>query len=230
MSSDSTHNTEYSPERRLEILESEGVITTEDDGQLHLTIEFEKTRGIYHDSYMDTDEETYLQAVGDVFGLAPEQAAERITELGVTREQFVALLSLNSYLEGDYPLAERANMAMMIVELTPESAVPWQLDALTDESYEQTLTAQSQAVVTVWKRFCTPCLKLKDQLPALRCAVPDAAALFGVDGETAPEFVTQYDVEAAPFVLLFDDGEVVETLRGYQSPETIEERCQAVFS
>ena len=64
-------------------------------------------------------------------------------------------------------------------------------------------------------------------LDETRAALPDAVA--GIDGESAPEFCRTFDVEAAPSVLLFEDGELVESLRGYQRPEAIEEARTEVY-
>lgn len=218
-----------SPEERLEVLESEGVVDVAEDDTVSLTLEFESTRGIYHDSYADIDEEDYHQAVADVFGFAPEEAAERIETFDVTREQFVALLTLNSHLDGDYPLTERAEMAMMVTDLAPPSPVPDEIVELEDDSYEAFLADNDRAVVFVWKRFCDPCRSMKDELGETLSALPADAAVAGVDGEATPEFRRSFGVEAAPSVLLFADGELETLLRGYKSPEAVETACEDVY-
>lgn len=217
------------PEERFEILEAEDVVTVDDDETVYLSMEFESTRGIYYDSYAHVDEEEYHQAVADVFGIELEDVAERIDELGVTREQFIALLALNSHLEGEYPLTERAHMAMMVVDLVPPSPVPDSIEEIDDDTYESFLEVHDRAAVTVWKRFCTPCRKMKEELNETLEAFPDEVAVAGVDGEATPEFGLSFGVEAAPSVLFFEDGELVESLRGYQRPSVIESTCVEAF-
>ncbi|MEF8778304.1 MAG: thioredoxin family protein [Natronomonas sp.] len=216
-----------SPEERFEILEEEEIITVHDDETVTLTIEFESTRGIYHDSYADVDEAEYHQAVSDVFGIDVEAVPDRLEELDVTREQFIALLAVNSHVDGEYPLAERARMAMLVTELAPPSPVPESIEELDDDSYEEFLEEHDRAAIMVWKRFCTPCRQMKDELDETRDFLPDAVA--GVDGESTPEFCRSFGVEAAPSVLFFEDDELVELLRGYQSPETIEDTCAEMY-
>ncbi|MFO7926840.1 MAG: thioredoxin family protein [Halobacteriota archaeon] len=218
-----------SPEERLEILEDEGVVTIDDEDVVTLTMEFESTRGIYHDSYADVEEAEYHKAVSDVFGIDPGDAGERLDDLGVTREQFIALLALNSHVDGEYPLIERAHMAMMITGLAPPSPVPGSVAELDDDSYGTFLDEHDRVAVTVWKRFCAPCRKMKEELDGTLAAFPDDVAVAGVDGESTPGFCRTFGVEAAPSVLLFEDGELVETLRGYQRPETIESVCAEVY-
>ena len=219
----------YSPEERLDILETEGVVTVDTDETVYLTADFESTHGIYHDSYIDVDEAEYLQAVADVFGIDPEDAAERVEELGVTREQFIALLALNSYIDGEYPLNERAHMAMMVSDLAPESPVPDVVIELDDDSYEGFLSEHDRAAITVWKLFCEPCDRMKAELDETLAGLPDDVAVAGIDGENAPSFRRDFEVEAAPSVLFFEDGECVELLRGYQSPVSIEAACSDAY-
>ena len=226
---EATHDDGLSPEERLEILEAEAVVTTDADDAVYLTKEFESTRGIYHDSYIDVDEAEYHQAVADVFRIDPEEAAERVDELGVTREQFIALLALNSHIEGEYPLTERAHMAMMISDLAPESPIPDAVIELDDDSYGEFLAEHDRAAITVWKLFCSPCDRMKDELDGTLASFPDGVAVAGIDGEDAPSFRREFEVEAAPSVLFFEDGECVESLRGYQPPEAIEAACSDVY-
>jgi thiol-disulfide isomerase/thioredoxin len=206
-------------EERLEILDEEGVVDGDDD--VTLTLEFESTRGIYLDSYADADEDVYHQAVGDVFDLAAEEAAEYVAELDVTREQFSALLALDSHFEGEYPLLERSKMAMMVTEFEPESPVPESIREIDDETYATFLDEYDRAAVVVWKRFCAPCRKMKEELGNTLSGLPDDVAVAGVDGEATPDFCRTFGVEAAPSTLLFVDGDLETLLRGYKSPDAV---------
>lgn len=217
------------PEERLESLENEGIVTVHEDQTVTLTIDFESTRGIYHDSYADVDESEYHQAVSDVFGIDVEAVPERLDELDVTREQFIALLAVNSHVDGEYPLVERARMAMVVTDLAPPSPVPESITEIDDDSYEAFLEEHDRAAITVWKRFCAPCRDMKDELDEIRATLPDSVAIAGVDGESTPKFRRAFGVEAAPSVLFFEGGEFVESLRGYQRPEAIADVCTDVY-
>ncbi|QAU11934.1 thioredoxin [Halorubrum sp. BOL3-1] len=217
-----------SPAERLDALESEGVVSV-DGEEVTLTLEFGSTRGIYHDSYAHVEEAEYHRAVADVFGINPEEADERIDELGVTRDQFVALLALNSHVDGEYPLVERANMAMLITDIAPPSPVPADGPEIDDDSYGPFLDGHERAAVIVWKRFCDPCDRLKGDLDEAESAFPDDVAVAGIDGEATTEFRREFGVEAAPSVLLFEEGERRESLRGYHSPGDIADACADVY-
>ena len=218
----------FSPEERLDVLESEGVISVDGD-RVTLTLEFESTRGIYHDSYADVDEAEYHESVADIFDIDPDEAADRIEELGVTREQFVALLALNSHFEDEYPLVERAHMAMMVSDIAPPSPVPEEFVEIDDDSYGAFLDEHDRAAVIVWKRFCDPCTRLKDDLDEGDWPFPEDVTIAGIDGEDTVEFRRAFDVEAAPSVLLFEDGERRELLRGYHPSAAIADACVDVY-
>jgi hypothetical protein len=219
----------FSPEERLDVLESEGVISVDGD-RVTLTLEFESTRGIYHDSYADIGEAEYHESVADIFDIDPNEAADRIKELGVTREQFVALLAINSHFEDEYSLVERAHMAMMVSDIAPQSPVPEEFVEIDDDTYESFLEAHDRAAVIVWKRFCDPCARLKDDLDEGDSPFPEDVTIAGIDGEDTVEFRRTFDVEAAPSVLLFEDRERRESLRGYHPSAAIADACADVYA
>jgi thiol-disulfide isomerase/thioredoxin len=213
-------------EERLEILKQEDVVDCDD---LTLTLEFESTRGIYLESYNEADDEVYHQAVGDVFGLTAEEAAEYIAELDVTREEFSSLLALDSHFDRGYALVERAKMAKMVTEFEPTSPVPESTREIDNDSYGVFLDGNERAIVFVWKRFCAPCREMKEEFGATLSALPDDVAVAGVDGEATPAFCRAFGVEAAPSTLFFVDGEMVELFRGYKTPESVTAAAADVF-
>ena len=211
------------PERLLDALVDEGVLVEQADGTLATSESFEGTHGIYHDSYGSVGDEEFERAVSDVFDVSPEEAAERIEEEGVTREMLVTYLAVQSELEGSYSTAELARMATMVGDVAPESPIPAEVTPLDDESYEAFLDANDRAAVTVWKRNCSPCRAVKRDLDAVLAAFPDDVAVGGVDGVDVPAFRYAYEVNVAPSLVLFEDGDHVETLRGRFTAEQVTE-------
>jgi thiol-disulfide isomerase/thioredoxin len=206
----------------LEINEVTDTVTT--------TTEFEDTRGIYHDSYASVPDTAFHEAVADAFGFASaERAAERVDALGVTREQFIAFLALDSVLEESYTIEERSRMAAVVTELGPGSSVPEAVERLDDESYGRFVAAHDRAIVTVWKHHCDPCEEMKDELDAILGAIPGGVAVGGLDGENAPSFRSAYGIDAAPAMLLFEDGELKEGFTGQATPERAAAACAEAY-
>lgn len=219
------------PETLVETLIDGGVLTVnEETDTARTTTEYEDIRGIYHDSYMSVSDEAFHEAVADAFGFASkERAEERVEALGVTREEFVAYLALDSTLEESYATAELARMAAVVVELGPGTPVPEDIERLDDESYGEFVGAHDRAIVTVWKHHCDPCEAMKDELDAILGEVPDEVAVGGLDGERCPAFRRTYGIDAAPALVLFADGEFREGFTGRATPERVAAACAEVY-
>jgi hypothetical protein len=216
-------------ERLLDALVDEGVVVERADGTLARSESFTGTWDVYYDTYGDATEETFRETVGELFDLSPAAAANRIEEEGVTREMLVAYLSVRSALDGSYPQDDLARMAGIVDELSPETPVPDAVEALDDASYEAFVSSHVRAVVTVWRRNCAPCDAVKESLPAVLDALPEGAAVGGVDGEAVTAFRRAYDVDAAPAMLLFEDGTLLETLRGRFTADQVAVACDRVY-
>ncbi|MFC5970188.1 thioredoxin family protein [Halomarina salina] len=215
-------------ERLLDALVDGGVLVERPDGRLATSESFESTHDIYHDSYATSTDEDFQRAVSDVFDLPPEAAAERIEEEGVTREMLVTYLAVQSELDGSYSTGELARMATMVGDIAPESPIPPAVDSLDDETYEAFVSTNDRAAITVWRRHCAPCKAVKRDLDDVLAAIPDEVAVGGVDGESVTAFRSAYDVNAAPSLLLFEDGEHVETLQGRFTADQVAEAYESL--
>ncbi|MBV0900269.1 thioredoxin family protein [Haloarcula salina] len=219
------------PDALLDALEREGVVVVDAETDAVSTTEaFEADREVYYDTYVTMPDAEFHQSVAEVFGLdSPDAAAERVDELGVTREEFATFLTLRSNVEGSYSLQELTTMAQMATELGPETPVPEGVEHLDDDSYEAFVDSHRRCVVTVWKLFCDPCEAMKDQLDEVLAAFPEGTPVGGVAGERSPEFCRSVGVNAAPAFVLFDDGEPVEIITGRTDPAALAERVEEVY-
>ncbi|MFB6204907.1 MAG: thioredoxin family protein, partial [Haloglomus sp.] len=202
------------PEALLDQLVAADVLREEADGALLRTEAFEDEFDLYEQTYGDVDEERFVRAVAAAFDLDQSTAAERIEELGVTREEFVAYMALYSFLD-DPPSTEPLTvMAQMVADLDVVSPVPDEMLELSDEDYEAFIDDHGDAAVFVWRTGCDPCEGLKEDLPDVRAALPDSVAVAGVDGDAVPDLRAAFEVTSAPTLLLFRDGSLAETVVG----------------
>ena len=205
-----------------------GVLGETDGGDgLYLTDEFDATRAVYADSYRDEPESVVRETVAELFGVAP--VGERAES--VSREELVAVLSLQSHLSDPPPLDRLALAAGVVTEVGTVSPVPASMTELEDGSWHE-FTGDTSAVVTVWKRHCEPCDELKTDLDEVRSALRAVsdAPVAGVDGEACPDFCRATGVNAAPAVCCFRDGELVEAVTGRRSPSVYAELFEDVYA
>jgi thiol-disulfide isomerase/thioredoxin len=205
-------------EARYEYLLDAGVFVEEADGSVAVTESFDAARGVYQDSYADASDERFHETLAELFDLSVDEAEAQAAELGVTRDELVAYLSLRSYLDEPPEPTALVQLAAMVSDVAPASPVPDSLPELTDDDYETFLDDHPDAVVFVWKLHCAPCDEMKADLGAIRAAAPEGVAFAGVDGESVAAFRREFDVDAAPATLTFADGSFVEAIEGRRSP------------
>lgn len=228
-----------SPAARFEFLTEWDVIAEHEDGTVTTTESFEYNRGLYHDTYGDVDEATFHRTVAELFDVPEPEVSDRVEEHGVTREEVVVYLALRSRLEEVAEERDReppdlgsgvlALLAGMVTEAAPPSPVPDAMRELTDEDFRAFLEEHGDAVVFVWKRNCDPCESMKRELRNTLAALPEGVEVGGVDAESVGSFREAFDVAAAPTTLLFADGELVESHRGYRSTEALADAFAEVY-
>lgn len=202
------------PDDCFDALVSAGVLA-EDERGVRTTDAFDNAHGVYYDSYVGIDDAEFHRSVAETFGLADEATAAQVVEAqGVTREDLARYLALRSELPADATPDELAVMAEMVGEVVPDTPVPADLTDVTDDP-ESFVGEHDRAVVAVWKRFCDPCDRMKEDLPSILADAREDVAFAGIDGEAAGEFCSAYEVSAAPGFVFFDGGERRETLTGY---------------
>lgn len=216
-------------ESLVEILFEEGILKEDRTGAVKTTGDFEGTRAVYHDTYGHATDEDFLQGVANAFALSREDAQARIDAGDVTRRELVTFLSVKSDVDQSVSTQDLAAMAEVVTEITPESPVPDDLLVVTDDSKASFFAEHPDSVVVTFKHFCEPCKSLAASLDELRAAVPDSVTWAGADGEKETEFVAEYDVEAAPTTLMFRDGELVESKRGWAGEARLIEALQDVY-
>lgn len=221
---------ERTVDAHIDALVDEGVLHyDEETDELATTEDFEEHRHVYYDTYLSIDEAEFHESVAETFDLASaEAAAEHVDDLGVTREEFATYLTLQARLD-DYDRGELSQMAGIVVEVGPQSPVPETLEHLDDDTWPDFVSEHDRAVVTVWKRGCAPCDGMKDELDDIVGALPDDAAVGGLDGEQCPDFCQTNEVNAAPAVVFFDQGEHLDEVTGRTSPGPLEERATSVY-
>lgn len=205
------------PETRLAFLEDAGVLEVSEDDEVTTTVPFEDTRSIYLDTYTEVSQGQLVETVADLFDVSKEAARERIEADEITANEVATYLSLKSFLDVDLPVESLALLAELVAPVGIGSPVPENMRALTDETYHEAIDEAADMVVFVWKYPCDPCRRMKGELPTLLDALPDDLAIAGVDGESVVDFRREFDVDTAPAVLLFEDGDLVDVHEGYTS-------------
>lgn len=221
---------ESTADAHIDTLVEAGVLDhDEETDELATTDAFHADLHVYLDTYLSLDEAEFHRSVADAFGLdSPEVAAEHVEENEVSREEFATYLALSARLDG-VDTATLAEMAAIVVEVEPKSPVPEAVTPVDDDSYEAFVADNERAIVTVWKRNCSPCEGMKDEIDEILAGLPDDAAVAGLDGEQCPDFCRSQEVNSAPSVVFFEDGEQLDVVSGRTSPGPLADRAAELY-
>ena len=87
--------------------------------------------------------------------------------------------------------------------------------AVTDGDFaQQVLQSDRPVLVDFWAEWCAPCRMLGPVLESLSAEYDGQVTIAKLDVDANQQVAMQYGIRSIPTVMLFDKGEVVETLVG----------------
>lgn len=93
--------------------------------------------------------------------------------------------------------------------------------SLNKENFSDKISGTSPVLVDFWAAWCGPCHMLSPVVEELSQDHPEIT-FAKVNVDEAPELAQQYHISAIPTLLLFRDGELVDTSVGVKSKAELE--------
>lgn len=95
---------------------------------------------------------------------------------------------------------------------------------VTDSTFDTDVLSSTQPVlVDLWAEWCGPCRAVAPILDELAKDYGDRLTVAKVDIDSNPETAQRYGVRSIPTLMLFKDGELVETTVGVQPKAALAE-------
>jgi len=92
----------------------------------------------------------------------------------------------------------------------------------TDANFqEEVLGASGPVLVDFWAEWCGPCKAIGPTIEQLSSDYDGKAKIGKVDIDSNRDTAMQYNIQSIPSILIFKDGQVVETFVGMKSKDEL---------
>jgi thioredoxin 1 len=85
----------------------------------------------------------------------------------------------------------------------------------------QVILSETPVLVDFWAPWCPPCTLLRPRLERVAAELGTAARVLALNVDESPEIADIYGVRSIPSLLLFVDGEPIESWAGLRSADAI---------
>jgi len=94
---------------------------------------------------------------------------------------------------------------------------------VTDDTFKATVLQNTKPVlIDFWADWCRPCLQLLTVLEDIAEEYQNYVIVAKINVDENPDTPLEYGIRSIPYLILFRDGEVIDTLIGAQSKDKLE--------
>ena len=95
---------------------------------------------------------------------------------------------------------------------------------LTDDNFQSEIDTSSVPVlVDFWAEWCGPCKQIAPRLDEISEKYSENLSVCKVDVDSNRELALQYNVRSIPSLMIFKEGEMIDSLMGAVSLEELED-------
>ena len=92
---------------------------------------------------------------------------------------------------------------------------------ITDDDFDAAIAGDTPVVVDFWAEWCGPCKQMAPHLEAVSEEMADKVAIAKINVDENPMSASKYGVRGLPTLMLFKNGEMVDSQLGAMSKQRI---------
>lgn len=103
-------------------------------------------------------------------------------------------------------------------------------NAVTDQTFDdEVINAKGVSLVDFWAPWCGPCRIIGPIVDELAAEYEGKANIVKLNVDENPQTAGRFGIQGIPTLLLFKDGELIDTLVGVQPKETLVAKIDAAL-
>lgn len=99
-----------------------------------------------------------------------------------------------------------------------------------DQFQTEVLAAKQPVLVDFYAPWCGPCRAMAPALDALATELNGKAKIVKVNVDDSPDLAAEYQITGVPTLIIFNNGEVVESIVGMTSKRVLQSKLESLVS
>ena len=91
------------------------------------------------------------------------------------------------------------------------------------QNFNELINSEQPVLVDFYATWCGPCKALSPILEQLKEEYDGKATILKIDVDENPNLASEYDIRSVPTLMLFKNGNLIQTVKGFPGKSKVEE-------
>lgn len=96
-------------------------------------------------------------------------------------------------------------------------------------NFNEIINSEKPVLVDFYATWCGPCKTLSPVLDQMKETYLGKVEIVKIDIDENFELASKYDIRSVPTIMIFKNGEIIKTMKGFQGKAKVEEMLNSTF-